>query len=494
MYKKKKPAEVIRGELTFWGVYVNYKGDVIEYGRRSWIRVTHTQHDAILLNHIVPALKNHDFKPISEYTLRDFEEAMASIKRKGKASYKGIFVPFKQSTLDKDWYLMEAVVATAAKNCLCENCFQEEDGATAGRSIDPKNMYRLRRTPKSLSVTDDVKLAYHLINHAEKEGDAAGLLLMYAAGVRNNEACGANFDDIRELKEFPGHYYLLVVDTTEIDSNVLKFHGKNNNSYRRIPIPHFVYLFFMKIKKERVELASSNGYTGNGGDLPIACKNGDPTRRCSTSDLSNAARTAFVSIGMRDEDIGTLEQEIGLFRRLAREELDEDEFKELEADPTAYLLRRNFATNMAILGLSDVEIQYVMGHKIRSQFFQRNDFNNERRLFAVKQKMDQRPVLNTVFAKELVIEKLREKVPFSGSRKTHIKIPMGDHKSMRIRATAREPQDTIAITVTANIDGEVHCEAKTYSSQLPGGPSRAIDVNGLYQEAFLKAMEAESNS
>ena len=35
-----------------------------------------------------------------------------------------------------------------------------------------------------------------------------------------------------------------------------------------------------------------------------------------------------------------------------------------EKEPTAYLLRRNFATYIYLLGFSDTDSQYIMGHKI----------------------------------------------------------------------------------------------------------------------------------
>ena len=64
-------------------------------------------------------------------------------------------------------------------------------------------------------------------------------------------------------------------------------------------------------------------------------------------------------------------------------------------DPTAYLFRRNFGTHLHILGLSEPEIEYVIGHDIDDPYETRNEFVNEEKLFAIKQKMDRRPLVNS---------------------------------------------------------------------------------------------------
>ena len=64
-------------------------------------------------------------------------------------------------------------------------------------------------------------------------------------------------------------------------------------------------------------------------------------------------------------------------------------------DPTAYLFRRNFGTHLHILGLSEPEIEYVIGHDIDDPYETRNEFVNEEKLFSIKQKMDRRPLVNS---------------------------------------------------------------------------------------------------
>ena len=70
--------------------------------------------------------------------------------------------------------------------------------------------------------------------------------------------------------------------------------------------------------------------------------------------------------------------------------------KQFEKDPSAYLFRRNFGTHLFILGLSEAEIQYVVGHDIEGLYETRNEFVNEERLLEIKQKMEQRPIFNAI--------------------------------------------------------------------------------------------------
>ena len=45
--------------------------------------------------------------------------------------------------------------------------------------------------------------------------------------------------------------------------------------------------------------------------------------------------------------------------------------------------------------MSEPEIEYVIGHDIDDPYETRNEFVNEEKLFAIKQKMDRRPLVNS---------------------------------------------------------------------------------------------------
>ena len=70
------------------------------------------------------------------------------------------------------------------------------------------------------------------------------------------------------------------------------------------------------------------------------------------------------------------------------EELSEENTAALlkEKEPTAYLLRRNYATQMCILGLTNAEMQYLMGHDVEDAYESRNEFVDSERIYIMYQK------------------------------------------------------------------------------------------------------------
>ena len=73
-----------------------------------------------------------------------------------------------------------------------------------------------------------------------------------------------------------------------------------------------------------------------------------------------------------------------------------------EKEATAYLFRRNFATILHILGLNQNEIEYLMGHKIASDFEKRNYYSNIVKLYPIKEKMDNRPLFSNRYTSSVI--------------------------------------------------------------------------------------------
>ena len=74
----------------------------------------------------------------------------------------------------------------------------------------------------------------------------------------------------------------------------------------------------------------------------------------------------------------------------------------VEKEATAYLFRRNFATMLQILDLTQNEIEYIMGHKIESNIESRNYYSNYDKLYPIKLKMDNRPLFSTRYTSDIV--------------------------------------------------------------------------------------------
>ena len=481
-----KPKETVRGIPTFYGTYTALKNEVMTYGGSSWNWRTTEQYDQIVMDHILPYIDN-DHRHIGELSKADYDKAKRKLQKVGKNGPNASFVPWEQDGVpEKVDYLMRAVVWAAARHDLCIDCFEESKDSTSveKKSVSTKDR---TRTPKSLSILQEQLIIKYLMKIIFTIGAAAGLLLQFALGLRNNEACGVNFGYIREYESHPGHYYLIVPQTTDLGSNTVKILGKTKNSGRKVPLSKPLAMLLRKLFELRANIAKASDYDGVLEDLPIVCK-GKPDTRCSSDDLSYAAKEMFIKIGMRKDDIVALNYELLEEAQAAREELEEDEFKEIESNPTAYLLRRNFATHLARLMLTDREIWYVIGHKIEDPFVQRKSFNDEKLLFELKRKLDQRPILNHIDLEQHMDLVPGEVVEMEGSRKMILRIPIESMSSIDISAAANEPGDEIKVRIISELSaGEIRANFKSHPVSMPKEPSRTIDGTRMYQEAYRKA-------
>ena len=232
--------------------------------------------------------------------------------------------------------------------------------------------------PKSFSLKEEEKASKFFLSSFEAHGGIVGLAVMFFVGVRENEACGLCFKDIKEMKRHPGTYYLDVgYETTKINSNDLKGGGKTRNAPRRLVLLPEQYEFLKK-RMEHVEHQIGSSCL----DLPIVCRGDRFDVRCSTIDLSVEGRRFFKNdMKMRESEIAATSTEMVLN--------DDGEF--YEEDPTTYFLRRNAATRLYVHDLSIEECQYFMGHDIESARFLRSDFSDEDMLYSIYQKLMKDP-------------------------------------------------------------------------------------------------------
>lgn len=486
---EQKPRMKFHNIYTFYGAYEAYKSEIMTYGGHSWNQNTTRQYDAIVLTHIVPYLKNHDQRHIGQMPAEEFDEALSQLKKRGKNQPGEPFEPWDEDGVpEKVDYLMRAIVWAASNHNLCVNLFGEKEMTRTGGGGGKKTGSEQVRIKKSLSIKQEILVVKYLMKRIYKQNPYSGLLLMLAEGLRNNEATGVNFGYIREFEEHPGHYYLIVPQTTDLGSSTLKILGKTANSGRKVPLPKLVAKILLRLWDIRAKEAVALGYTENVDDLPIVCKKGAPWKRCSSDDLSRAAKEMFGAIGMREDEIVELNQELLEEAQAARDEMDEDEFREIESDPTAYLLRRNFATHIAILGLVDVEIWYVIGHKIEDENVKRRAFNDEKKLFPLKRKLDERPILNDVIMEQVLRLEPGITTKLNGSRKLILKIPADQIAKSQISLTAKEPGEEIRMRVRGELtNGSVHSEFSAHNESLPKTPDRTIDGTRLYWEKYRNA-------
>lgn len=157
--------------------------------------------------------------------------------------------------------------------------------------------------------------------------------------------------------------------------------------------------------------------------------------------------------------------------------------KQFEKDPSAYLFRRNFGTHLFILGLSEAEIQYVVGHDIEDLYETRNEFVNEERLLEIKQKMELRPIFNAIRTiPTIVTESTPHAVSINSHNAYHFE---ATGKTILIHLEAEEPSDSIQPLIEVSPAASL-CPHQEYKSALPVHPQRHVDILKKYHELYRK--------
>jgi len=153
-------------------------------------------------------------------------------------------------------------------------------------------------------------------------------------------------------------------------------------------------------------------------------------------------------------------------------------------DPTAYLFRRNFGTHLHILGLSEPEIEYVIGHDIDDPYETRNEFVNEEKLFAIKQKMDCRPLVNSDRSQIGQSVHVGEHLPLQHT--THMQIPAASAET-ELHITTNEPTDNITVRLSShpqNMRIKLNCRHYTVKTSEY---DRFVDTQRQYHKVYTKA-------
>lgn len=256
--------------------------------------------------------------------------------------------------------------------------------------------------------------------------------------------------DIRAMESHPDCYCLWIYQSTKSGGSTLQAGGKTSNAPRILPLPDKLYRL-LSLRHQRLEEMIMegdvvlNGEEGQSSvdDLPIVCLNQEYTVRCSANHLTQAGQKLLEEIRLNENELSYID------RDLHNENLAK-EMGVAEKDPTTYLLRRNLGTHLYLLGLTESEIQYVMGHNIEGNEFVRSDFTNEMLLYQIKQKMDNRPLLNDTFAYQIptVVEGDTEQVDFDDIPQKVIQLSAKGKVFVRLQSL--EPQEKITIRIAGS--------------------------------------------
>lgn len=245
------------------------------------------------------------------------------------------------------------------------------------------------KIPKSLSIEQFDDLFETLIKDPKTDkGSYPALGAMCCLGTRLNEAAGASFKSILESINQAECFYLVIVETSKLDSQKIKILGKSFNAQRRL----FLIERYKNYILERREFVKSKlvfplkdnvGNTINSvDDLPIGCIGNKYNFRCGTIYLSKEGKELLLEVAKMSEDsLGAIETQIKT----------NEEYVEYK-DVTTYVLRRNWLTQLRILGLTEDQIEYWAGHSMEDSNMTRGMFGNEDNLYKIYERISKHPI------------------------------------------------------------------------------------------------------
>lgn len=185
-------------------------------------------------------------------------------------------------------------------------------------------------------------------------------------------------------------------------------------------------------------------------------------------DLNIEAKKVFRDIHLNERVLFNIEKE-----------LKDDQMDVIlkEKSASAYLFRRNFATNLYLCGLEETEIRYVIGHDLDDVYETRNEYVNDKRRYEIFQKMNRRKFYapnDLINAMDVAKEKMvnldsMEKITFHQKAKLHLHIQ------------ANEPFDSIEVQVKKSTS-----KSKMLVLGTDIAIKRTMDISKILREKYFQ--------
>lgn len=462
--------KTINGKLTLWGIYQKHKIE-IQDGIKE---VTAKQYYSNYQNVIAPKFND---KPYCEYTHNEIVEILKEIKNNGYGiKSTGEIKLYTDHTMDTFRSNIKKIDDIAVKNNIKKTSAFWGTALGLGYHIWNNNsvlneMYRVNENNrivntqlrKSLTKPEEKKVFKEVMTDPKQSGEKMGIALMYSCGLRNAEACAVRFGDIIPITGYKDCFRLRI-DSSITLNRVEKANLKTKNAYRYIPLSNVLMRFINERKeyvKEKLNISDEEV-----NKLTIACYQEDFKKYCNTNDLTNAGRIVLNKAGVNGRILAYIETHA--------KELD---MVLSEKEPTAYLLRRNFATMLQLLDFTREEIEYLMGHSILSIEMTRNYFSNSDMLYKMKYKTDNRPYLSTHYnAEKEIILKLQKPIVIDNTYKQKIVVPKSE-KNIKIvlRLKSKNPNDNINVQINKNNEAPFNIEVyPTYGNCKKGDKTLSV--------------------
>ena len=472
--------EKIDDKWTFPGAVIEFWADVSDRWRSEQTQRNYVKDYELF---IFPYLQD---KPLEECAREAFDEIIDQLPERKRNQD----MVCQEYTIRHFRHLIKRVLDVAEQKGVCGNTLWGTvyalDHVDNEEELAQSEHVKLR---KSLSAVEEVRCASELLEDPAQSGEHMGLALMYGAGLRNSEACGVNFGDIRPILEHGEDYTVWVYRTTAVGGNQERFGGKTGNMPRIVPIPQRLLALIQRRRELLMEKVLNGSIPAEGGGVqsltreqaenrvdgfPIACKGDQYMQRCSASSLTKAGVQLLRKIKVEQQMLALVDRQ-----------LQHDGIR--EKDPTAYLLRRNMGTHLYLLGLSESEIQYIMGHEIESGE-KRSYYGNRDMLLSLARKMKLRPVVNEIPEQPVwLAEQPEEEWRFAYD----LEMQFGDvRKGDRIRLTIQqvEPRSETEVKILGPAIGEA--EQHNCSCPLDSMACILRDYHHLYATAEKRVSAA----
>lgn len=365
---------------------------------------------------------------LEEYQSKDdYEKLMVDIlsgaRRGGKPSSS-----FSLSYKKKYRFLVKRILDIAAKNGECLNVLWGTNFAPPENIDLDKEEEKIRtQLHKSLLPAEEWTLKDLVFSDPHQSGEYMFALLMWALGGRPQEIADIQWSDIRPISADGERYVIALVTTVDESSggpddvDKSRTGGKTKNMFRFVPISSALRDFLLE-RREEVETAftkakeadqasgEDNAKEENNpkkiipdkihsvGDLHVCCAGDNFFRRCNLRKARNVCRDLLFQIGINEAIFRYFEKQMEQDMANASTTKKAESIWGKEKSVTSYLLRRHFCTILFLLGLSEDEIHYLMGHAFSETkaylSTKRSDFRYPPFLESIWEKMALRPIFN----------------------------------------------------------------------------------------------------
>lgn len=248
------------------------------------------------------------------------------------------------------------------------------------RQLREQEIAEIVKLPRSLQIREEIKFAKVLREGLNSsDGVFIGGLLMLYLGLRPSECCGLTYRAIQPLSKdgtVKALYIYRALDTSNKSKNQLK----TKNAYRVLPIP--AELDSLLQERSRYVQSQLKSFSKNSWqDCPIVNAPEDFSKFCTRKHFGDTIKNSLRSIRTNEESL------------VYASHLLEANKSVKEESPTAYLLRRHYATILSSVCLmTEEELQYLMGHDIRNADIRHSDLLDTDWLLHMYNKLNRRHI------------------------------------------------------------------------------------------------------